>query len=93
MFLAHHGIPHHDLHMGVRIKTGWDVLIDDAPHNVLIAAADGTRALLMDHPYNRDIPAHTNPLRVHDWMEVQAAVAALSASPVPAVVASRRRRP
>jgi uncharacterized HAD superfamily protein len=91
MFLAHHGIPHHDLHMGVRIKTGWDVLVDDAPHNVLIAAADGTRALLMDHPYNRDIPAHTNPLRVHDWMEVQAAVEAMAAAPVPAVVEGRAR--
>lgn len=81
-FLSHHGVPHDDLHMGVRIKTGWDVLVDDAPHNVLIAAADGSRALLMDHPYNRDIPAHTNPLRVHDWQEVRAAVEAVAAKDV-----------
>lgn len=78
LFLRHHRVPHHDLHMEVRIKTGWDILVDDAPHNVLIAAADGSRALLMDHPYNRDIPAHTNPLRVHDWQEVRAAVADLA---------------
>lgn len=85
MFLGHHGIPHTDLHMGVRIKTGWDVLIDDAPHNVLIAAADGTRALLMDHSYNRDIPAHTNPLRVHDWQEVRAAVEKVLEQTVPPI--------
>lgn len=75
LFLAHHGVPHNDLHMEVGIKTGWDVLVDDAPHNVLIAAADGTRAFLMDHAYNRDIPAHTNPLRVHDWQDVREGVA------------------
>ena len=96
LFLGHHGIPHDRLHMGVRIKTGWDVLIDDAPHNVLIAAADGTRALLMDHSYNRDIPAHTNPLRVHDWMEVHAAVARILESdllPSPAMAVAAGRRP
>jgi uncharacterized HAD superfamily protein len=77
MFLRHHGIPHTGLRMGVRLKTGWDVLVDDAPHNVLTAAADGTRAFLMDHPYNRDVPTRTNPLRVRGWREVGEAVAAL----------------
>ncbi len=70
VFLNHHGIPHHALRMGVALKTGYDVLIDDAPHNVLLAAADGTKAFLYDHPYNRDVPTHTNPVRVHDWHDV-----------------------
>lgn len=69
-FLAEHGIPHHGLVMERWLKTGWDVLVDDAPHNALLAAADGTLALLMDHPYNRDVPTHTNPVRVKDWQEV-----------------------
>ena len=77
-FLRHHGIPHTGVHMEVRLKTGWDVLVDDAPHNVLMAAADGTRALLMDHPYNRDVPAHTNPLRVRGWRDVGRAVEGLA---------------
>ncbi|MEK6975172.1 MAG: hypothetical protein AABY18_02380 [Candidatus Thermoplasmatota archaeon] len=69
-FLNEHSIPHHGLVMERWLKTGWDVLIDDAPHNALLAAADGTLALLMDHPYNRDVPTHTNPVRVRDWQEV-----------------------
>ncbi len=79
-FLTAHGIPHHNLVMEARVKTGYDVLVDDAPHNVLMAAADGGMALLMDHPYNRDVPAHTNPVRVHDWAEVRARVAHRTAS-------------
>lgn len=71
LFLDTHGIEHDGLRMGIHIKTGYDILIDDAPHNVLTAAADGTRALLMDHPYNRDVPAHRNPLRVRNWREVE----------------------
>ncbi len=70
MFLERHRIPFDSLRMEARIKTGYDVLVDDAPHNVLMAAADGGHALLMDHPYNRDVPTHTNPLRVADWQDV-----------------------
>ena len=69
-FLTEHSIPHDGLVMERCLKTGWDILIDDAPHNALLAAADGTLALLMDHPYNRDVPTHTNPVRVRDWQEV-----------------------
>lgn len=69
-FLKQHGIPFHDLVMERYLKTGWDILIDDAPHNALLAAADGSLALLMDHPYNRDVPTHTNPVRVQDWQDV-----------------------
>lgn len=74
-FLRRNGIPHDALVMGAAVKTGWDVLVDDAPHNVLMAAADGGLALLMDHPYNRDVPTKRNPLRVGDWLEVEACVA------------------
>src|SRR5438552_7426399 len=41
LFLEHNRIPHTDLVMGAATKTGYDVLIDDAPHNVLLAAAGG----------------------------------------------------
>jgi len=76
-FLQTHAIPYDRLVMEARVKTGWDVLVDDAPHNVLMAAADGSTALLMDHPYNRDVPTRTNPVRVRDWQEVADAVARL----------------
>ena len=79
-FLAEHGIPYHSLVMERWLKTGWDVLIDDAPHNALLAAADGTHALLMDHPYNRDVPTHTNPVRVKDWQEVAERVESILAA-------------
>jgi uncharacterized HAD superfamily protein len=86
-FLRQHGIPYHSLVMERWLKTGWDILIDDAPHNALLAAADGTLALLMDHPYNRDVPTHTNPVRVQDWQDVaervEAHLAAKAAKPVP----------
>lgn len=81
-FLARNHIPHHELVMGARIKTGYDVLVDDAPHNVLMAAADGGLALLMDHTYNRDVPTKRNPLRVHDWRDVERAVATMPTAAV-----------
>ena len=97
-FLETNGIPHHGLVMERWLKTGWDVLIDDAPHNALLAAADGTLALLMDHPYNRDVPTHTNPVRVQDWQEVAERVQAhlnarLAAAPVASGDAARGATP
>lgn len=71
LFLSTHDVPHHDLVMGASRKVGYDLLVDDAPHNVLMAAAAGGMAFLMDHPYNRDVPSHRNPLRVHHWREVE----------------------
>lgn len=75
MFLKRHDLPHDALVMNAARKTGYDVLIDDAPHNVLMAAADGGLALLMDHPYNRDVPTTRNPLRVRNWHDVEVQVA------------------
>lgn len=74
-FLHRNGVEHDGLRMGVFMKTGYDVLLDDAPHNVLAAAGDGGLALLMDHPYNRDVPGHGNPLRVRHWADAEQAVA------------------
>lgn len=82
-FLVEHGIPYNALVMERGLKTGWDVLVDDAPHNVLMNAADGSLSLLMDHPYNRDVPTHTNPVRVKDWQEVAEQVEAHVAKVVP----------
>jgi|GEM_PF-2149709 len=82
-FLRRHGIAYDRMRMGVAIKTGYDVLVDDAPHNVLMAAADGGLALLMDQPYNQDVPTHRNPLRVRDWREVETRIEA-SLAVVPA---------
>ena len=70
-FLARNGIPHDALVMGARVKTGYDVLVDDAPHNVLMAAADGGLAVLMDQPYNRDVPTRRNPVRAKSWRDVE----------------------
>jgi uncharacterized HAD superfamily protein len=80
LFLRVNRIPHHALRMGVAIKTGYDVLVDDAPHNVLMAAADGGLALLMDQPYNRDVPTRRNPLRVRTWQDVEAVLATARAA-------------
>jgi uncharacterized HAD superfamily protein len=96
LFLRHNGIPHHDLHMEVVVKTGWDVLVDDAPHNVLAAAAEGSLALLMDQPYNREVVADGNPLRVHDWRQIEAAVRAVAqdtVAPLPIPALARLREP
>jgi uncharacterized HAD superfamily protein len=82
-FLATNEIPHDELHMEVEQKTGWDVLVDDAAHNVLAAADDGSTALLMDQPYNRDVDAQGNPHRVQDWVEVAGLLEPAAPSPTP----------
>lgn len=69
-FLHMNEIPFDELLMEVETKTGWDMLVDDAPHNVLAAADEGSMALLMDQPYNRDVNAEGNPQRVYDWVEI-----------------------
>ena len=81
LFLERHRIPHERLVMRASRKTGYDVLVDDAPHNVLMAAADGGMALLMDHPYNRDVPTKRNPVRVRSWHDVEVAVAVAGVAP------------
>jgi 5'(3')-deoxyribonucleotidase len=81
LFLHRNKIPHDRLVMRASRKTGYDVLVDDAPHNVLMAAADGGMALLMDQPYNRDVPTKRNPVRVRNWHDVDVAVSVAGVAP------------
>jgi uncharacterized HAD superfamily protein len=90
LFLEENRVPYHDLRMGVTPKTGYDVLVDDAPHNVIPASADGSLALLMDHPYNRDVPTSVALRRVRRWAQIGRIVrGARTASPL---LAERIRR-
>jgi uncharacterized HAD superfamily protein len=75
-FLDANALPHDGLEMGVQIKTGYDVLIDDAPHNVLAASSGGGLALLMDQPYNQHLLNRPALQRVHDWMDVESTLLA-----------------
>ncbi len=49
-FLAVNAFTHDRIVLGTDRKTGYDVLVDDAPRNVLIPAADAGLARLIDHP-------------------------------------------
>lgn len=70
-FLERNEIPHRELVMGAREKTGYDVLVDDLPVHVRRAAGEGGLGLLMDQPYNRAFEADGNPRRVADWAGVE----------------------
>lgn len=70
-FLERNELPHRELVMGAREKTGYDVLVDDLPVHVRRAAGDDTLGLLMDQPYNRAYEADGNPRRVADWAAVE----------------------
>lgn len=53
-----------------------DVLIDDAPHNLIGGAA---RGILMTAPYNRDFNAEAHGiLRAENWKEVEALVSEMA---------------
>lgn len=75
-FLEGNGIEHDGLRMGVDLKTGYDVLVDDAPHNVTAAAAQGGMALVMDQPYNRYVEEREGLVRVRNWFDVEQEVLA-----------------
>ena len=53
-------------------KTGvaFDLLVDDAPHNVRAARENRTDAIVFDQPYNRHVPG----ARAHSWADVEAFV-------------------
>ncbi len=70
-FLDANGVPLDQVDMHVFPKIGYDVLIDDLPPNVEAAAADGSTALLMDHPYNQGFHTDGNPRRVRNWAHVE----------------------
>lgn len=70
-FLDRNELPHRELVMGARDKTGYDVLVDDLPVHVTRAAEEDALALLMDQPYNRAFQADGNPRRVAGWADVE----------------------
>lgn len=80
-FLSLNRVPYDRLIMDAKVKTGWDLLVDDAPHNVLAASAAGGQAFLMDHPYNQAVVCDGNPRRVHTWREVGAVFPLLARAP------------
>jgi hypothetical protein len=72
-FLDQHNIPYRDLtFVKDKADVGTDLLIDDAPHNIInLRAAKGEEsAMVFDQPYNRDIAG----LRAHSWGDVVAEV-------------------
>ncbi|HWG92275.1 MAG TPA: hypothetical protein VNZ52_15600 [Candidatus Thermoplasmatota archaeon] len=77
-FLERNDVPYDGIVMDAKVKTGYDLLVDDAPHNVLAASGAGGLAFLMDHPYNRGVRTGMNPRRVRTWSEVGAKFIALS---------------
>ena len=66
-WLEDHEIPYWDLMILRRDKDGIDVdvLIDDAPSNVLAQIIGGGDAIVFDQPYNRDLPEEID--RAQDW--------------------------
>ena len=66
-FLDERDIPYSDLCF-VKDKTtvGCDLLVDDAPHNILAARDAGVPAVVFDQPYNRHIAGP----RAADWTDL-----------------------
>jgi 5'(3')-deoxyribonucleotidase len=72
-FLDQHNIPYRDLtFVKDKADVGTDLLIDDAPHNIInLRAVKGEEsAMVFDQPYNREIGG----LRAHSWGDVVAEV-------------------
>lgn len=47
-----------------------DILVDDAPHNVVAFADSGRPAILFDQPWNRKVPVRPLVWRCRDWWQV-----------------------
>lgn len=52
------------------ISTSWSVLIDDAPHTAISVSEKGTRVLLFDYPWNKEVPSHPLVNRVNGWDDI-----------------------
>lgn len=64
-------IPYRDLcFMSDKTDVGCDLLVDDAPHNVLGARRNRIDAIVFDAPYNQAVPG----ARARNWREVVAYV-------------------
>lgn len=57
-------------------KNGYDldILVDDAPHNVVPFADTGRPAILFDQPWNQQVPEHPLIWRCWNWPEVHRAI-------------------
>jgi len=51
-----------------------DILVDDAPHNVLAFADAGRPAILFDQPWNQKVPGHPLIWRCRNWPQVHRAI-------------------
>lgn len=52
------------------IRYGYDIAIDDAPHNAVDFAKLDIPVLLYDHPWNRDVVMTTLIYRVFSWADI-----------------------
>ncbi len=67
-FLDTADTPYSDLcFVSNKTTVGCDVLLDDAPHNVLAARAAGVPTIVFDQLYNRELPAP----RAIDWPDAK----------------------
>jgi hypothetical protein len=74
------GLPHDELHcsddkLARAREIGIDVLVDDAPANLLGALDSGMRAATLVHPWNRDLCEETDVLCAPDWPTLHARLA------------------
>lgn len=71
-WLKNNDIPHHDLIIdSEKYKYDFDLLVDDALHNVSLAERHNKQAVVFDQPWNQ----HTLYNRVHSWGELSLRVA------------------
>jgi hypothetical protein len=66
------GLPHDELHCSAdklarARETGIELLVDDAPANLLGALDSGMTAATLVHPWNQDLCEETNVLCAPDW--------------------------
>jgi hypothetical protein len=76
-WLDAHGIPYRDLcFLGQKPHVEADAYVDDAPHNVEALRSTGSRVIVFDQPYNRELAGP----RAQSWLEVERLVVDLMAA-------------
>jgi len=63
----HHMVGDTDSKAAYVFRLGADVMIEDSPREALLLAEDGVRVVLLDRPYNREMPPHPNIKRAVGW--------------------------
>jgi 5'(3')-deoxyribonucleotidase len=59
---------------GTKNGHGLDILVDDAPHNVMAFANEGRPAILFDQPWNQKLGLHPLIWRCENWPQVHRAI-------------------